>query len=139
VKRSLVRAMVLLSGWVALVGCGDGDGSGPAPPTPSTTSSSASPSNSSSPSGSASPNRANAEVAVQNFAFSPASITVPVGGTVTWRFVDSTQHNVTADNQSFKSSNLANGQNFTMTFDTAGTFPYTCTIHPFMKGTVTVR
>ena len=61
------------------------------------------------------------------------------GTTVTWTNSDSTQHTVTADDGSFDSGVLAQGQTFSHTFDTAGTIAYHCTIHPNMQATVTVQ
>jgi plastocyanin len=78
-------------------------------------------------------------VQISNFMFSPMSVTIPVGGTVTWKFVDPTQHTVTADDNSFASTPMANGQTFMHTFSTAGTVPYHCSIHPNMLGTVVVK
>ena len=76
-------------------------------------------------------------VSIANFAFNPASATVSSGGTVTWTNTDSTAHTVTFDSGP-DCGNLANGATKTATFSQAGTFPYHCTIHPNMKGTVTV-
>lgn len=78
-------------------------------------------------------------VTIQNFAFSPAHITVKKGTTVTWTNQDSAGHNVVS-NQSGgpKSGTLEKGQSFSFKFDTVGTFDYICSIHPSMKGTVTV-
>ena len=58
---------------------------------------------------------------------------------VTWKFDDSTDHTVSADDNSFASSPMANGQTFTHTFSTAGTVAYHCSIHPFMKVTIIVK
>jgi hypothetical protein len=63
---------------------------------------------------------------------------VPAGGTVTWVFDDGgIPHNVVAADDSFESETKDSGR-FTHTFDDVGTFPYVCTIHPNMKGTVQV-
>ncbi len=78
-------------------------------------------------------------VEIKDFMFSPMSLTVPVGGTVTWKFDDSTQHTVTADDKSFASTPMSNGQTFTHTFTTAGTVPYHCSIHPNMTATIVVK
>jgi plastocyanin len=78
-------------------------------------------------------------VMVVNNAFSPATITVPVGSTVTWQWNSSgVTHNVTFQD-GVTSGNMNTGS-FPRTFDTAGTFPYLCTIHGSlgMTGTVTV-
>jgi plastocyanin len=77
-------------------------------------------------------------VAIQGFAFSPASITVKVGTTVTWTNRDTDAHTVTANPGPFKSKTLDTGGTFSYTFTTAGTFDYLCTIHPFMTAKVVV-
>jgi plastocyanin len=86
----------------------------------------------------AAPATAATAVTIMNFAFSPASISVPVGSTVTWTNQDSTAHTVTADDGSFDSGSLAPGATFSQAFDTPGTFAYHCNIHSSMHGTVTV-
>jgi plastocyanin len=85
------------------------------------------------------------DIAIQNFAFSPESITVPAGTTVTWTNQDSAPHTIVSDmttTQSlgalFTSPQLLQGQKFTFTFRNPGTYGYHCSIHTFMKGTVTV-
>jgi plastocyanin len=78
-------------------------------------------------------------VEIKNFMFAPMTLTVSVGATVTWKFADSTPHTVAADDDSFTSSPMSNGQIYTHTFDTAGTIKYHCSIHPFMTGTVVVK
>ena len=72
--------------------------------------------------------------------FIPPTITVVIGqnNTVEWTNADNTAHTVTATNLSFNSGPIGPTQTFIETFDTAGTFSYYCTIHPFMKGTVIV-
>lgn len=77
-------------------------------------------------------------VNIQNMAFSPASITVKKGTTVTWTNNDSVDHTVTAGNNGFDSGLLSKGESFEFTFNTVGTFQYHCTVHPNMTGTVTV-
>jgi plastocyanin len=74
-----------------------------------------------------------------NLAFSPATLTIKVGTTVTWTNKDSTTHTVISDNGVFQSGNMAPNATFTYTFNNAGTFPYHCSIHPSMKGTVVVQ
>jgi plastocyanin len=78
-------------------------------------------------------------VDVKNFTFTPMTITVTVGSTVTWMFDDSAQHTVSASDKSFVSLALSNGQTYSYTFKTAGTFQYICSIHQNMKGTVIVK
>ena len=77
-------------------------------------------------------------VTIKDFAFSPASNSVPTGSKVTWTNSDTTAHTVTFDDGSADSGNLAPGSTFDQTFATAGTFAYHCTIHSQMHGTVTV-
>jgi plastocyanin len=77
-------------------------------------------------------------VAIANFAFDPADVEVAAGTTVTWTNNDGTPHRVKANDDSFDSDDMSQGDTFEHTFDTAGTFDYICAIHPSMKGTVTV-
>lgn len=77
-------------------------------------------------------------VAIQNFAFSPATVSVKVGSTVTWTNKDSEAHNVTTPSGPLHSPTMQPGAVFSYTFTAAGTFHYLCTIHPFMTATVTV-
>jgi len=69
-------------------------------------------------------------------AFTPANATIAVGGTVTWKNDDTVDHNSTA---SAWSAQLAPGAQFTRTFAAAGAFPYVCTLHAGMTGTITVQ
>jgi plastocyanin len=72
-------------------------------------------------------------------AYQPNPVTVKVGDSVTWTWEDQgNQHSVSADDGSFESCLQSNGYTFTTTFAKAGTFAYHCSIHPSMKGTVTV-
>ena len=78
-------------------------------------------------------------VTISGFAFSPASITVPIGTKVTWTNQDSAAHNIISDDGStFSSPSVPNGGTFSFTFTVAGTFAYHCGIHPSMKATVIV-
>ena len=78
-------------------------------------------------------------VAINGFAFDPATLTVTKGTTVTWTNMDSAAHTVVASGNAFTSDNLNNGQSFTHTFNEAGTFEYKCGIHPSMSGKVIVN
>jgi len=76
-------------------------------------------------------------VLIENHSFNPASLTIKVGDSVTWTNKDSASHNVIfAD---FESDLLKKEDSFTHTFDTAGTFTYTCGPHPYMEGTIKVQ
>jgi plastocyanin len=81
---------------------------------------------------------ASATVTMGDFFFSPASVTVAAGDTVTWRNTGQAPHNATADDGSFSTPDLNNGQSASHTFSRAGTFSYICTIHPNMHGTIRV-
>jgi plastocyanin len=82
---------------------------------------------------------AETEVLISNFTFGPGTLTIDVGTTVTWRNEDTAPHTATADDGSFDSGSLAQGETFSHTFDTAGTYRYICTIHPSMVGEITVE
>jgi plastocyanin len=81
-----------------------------------------------------------AKVSMEGIKFNPASVTVKAGDKVTWTNKDSVGHDVTGDNfKSGDSGGLQNGDTFSQTFDKKGTFDYVCTVHPGMKGSVTVK
>jgi plastocyanin len=71
--------------------------------------------------------------------FTPPTLTVPAGTTVTWGNNDVTTHTVTSDAGLFDSSNLNSGNAFTFKFDNPGQYKYHCTIHSFMNGTIVVQ
>jgi plastocyanin len=71
-------------------------------------------------------------------AYQPSALTVGTGQTVTWRNESLSQHTVTAADGLFDSGVLDSGGSFSVTFAKAGTFAYSCMIHPTMHGTVTV-
>lgn len=78
------------------------------------------------------------------YAFSPATITIKVGTTVTWTNMTSAPHTVTSDDGKSFDSGISNpitasGGTFSHTFMTAGTFAYHCQFHPFMKATIIVQ
>jgi plastocyanin len=78
-------------------------------------------------------------VSIANMSYSPSSLTVKKGTTVTWTNNDDVAHTVTADSgNAFDSGNMDKGKNFSHTFDTAGTFAYHCTYHSNMHGKVIV-
>ena len=119
----------MLAAFTTVAACGsDSGGGGGATPPPA----------SGSASGGSAAQGGGSTVEIMNFMFMPGTLTVPAGTTVTWKFDDSTQHTVNADDNSFSSSPMANGQTFTHRFTTAGTVTYHCSIHPFMKGTIVV-
>jgi plastocyanin len=82
---------------------------------------------------------ATAEVKVDNFSFGPATLTVAVGTTVTWTNRDDIPHTVVSNDKVFKSKVLDTDEKFSFTFAKAGTYPYFCSIHPKMTGSVVVQ
>jgi plastocyanin len=74
-----------------------------------------------------------------NRAFTPDDVDVAVGTTVTWMNTDSVAHTSTSNASGWDSGTIAPGRQFSFTYQTAGTFPYHCAIHPGMVGTVVVR
>jgi predicted lipoprotein with Yx(FWY)xxD motif len=79
------------------------------------------------------------QVAIQNFAFSPQTITVAPGTTVIWTNKDNVEHTVTSDTGAWPDSgNLATNHTFSHTFTKAGTYAYHCALHSSMTGRVIV-
>jgi plastocyanin len=78
-------------------------------------------------------------VSIVNMSFSPASLTVPLGTTVTWKNNDGMTHTVTSDVTGFDSGDISMGGTYSKVFSVAGTYSYHCTIHPAMKGTIVVK
>jgi plastocyanin len=79
-------------------------------------------------------------VASADARFSPSAVTVPLGGTVTWRF-EATPHNVMFRVASGAPGDIPGSNANTSvarTFGVAGSYGYDCTLHPGMSGTVTV-
>jgi plastocyanin len=80
-----------------------------------------------------------AEVKIDNFSFSPATLTVPAGTTVTWTNRDDIPHTAVSTDGAFKSKVLDTDEKFSFTFSKPGTYPYFCSIHPKMTGKVVVQ
>ena len=80
-------------------------------------------------------------VEMKGLAFTPAAIKVTSGATVTWTNSDNTGHNITFANAAVApSGTVAAGVNKALVMPTAaGTYPYSCTIHPGMSGSVQVQ
>jgi plastocyanin len=138
VLKILIRRTSLLLVLVALLGltaaaCGDDDDDDPGDDPTATTAAAETPDD-----GGEEP--VDAAVAVADNSFTPASLTVPVGTTVTWTWGGSNPHTVTASDGSFESEQQ-NAGTFEQTFDTAGTFDYFCAVHgeSVMSGTIVVE
>ncbi len=79
-------------------------------------------------------------VTIDNFSFTPASLTVKAGTTVTWTNKDDIPHGIGATNNAFKkSAALDTDESFSFTFATPGTYQYFCYLHPKMVGTIVVQ
>jgi plastocyanin len=77
---------------------------------------------------------------VTDGSFTPSSTTVTAGTTVTWTWSNTFDlHNVTFSSGTNSPNQQANGSTFARAFPTAGTFPYSCTNHPAMTGTIIVQ
>lgn len=79
-------------------------------------------------------------VAIKNFAFSPATVKVKAGTTVTWTNQDTDPHTVTSARTGgpLHSAALTTHASYSYRFTKPGTYAYLCTIHPFMTATVEV-
>jgi len=79
-------------------------------------------------------------ITMEHYAFSPATITVRVGDTVSWTNTDQAPHDVTTTSapEMLKSPTLQKGDSWAHTFTVAGTYSYICSIHPDMQATITV-
>jgi plastocyanin len=80
-----------------------------------------------------------AVVEIDNFAFTPADLTVTAGTTVTWKNEDDSPHRIGDKNGTFKSAALDTDDTFSHTFAAPGEYPYICTIHPYMVGKIIVK
>ncbi|MHB8410469.1 MAG: cupredoxin domain-containing protein [Candidatus Acidiferrales bacterium] len=78
-------------------------------------------------------------VEIKDFAFAPATITVPVGAKITWVNKDEEPHTVVSTDNAFKSKALDTDEQFSFTFAKPGTYKYFCSVHPKMVATVVVE
>jgi amicyanin len=82
---------------------------------------------------------ADAEVMIDNFTFSPQTLTIKAGTKVTWTNRDDIPHTVASTTKAFKSPALDTDDTYSFTFTTAGNYEYFCSLHPHMTGTVVVE
>jgi amicyanin len=79
-------------------------------------------------------------VSIDNFTFTPPTVTVKAGTTVTWSNKDDIPHGIASANGAFtKSKALDTDDSYSFTFTTPGTYQYFCYIHPHMTGTIVVE
>jgi plastocyanin len=79
----------------------------------------------------------NNKISIKSFAFNPQVLTVTVGTPVIWTNEDATTHKIKS--ATFNSGDLAQGDTYEFTFNTKGTFDYSCAIHPTMTGQIVVK
>jgi plastocyanin len=137
--RRLSASLFLIVLIAFLTGCGGGYSS-PSPSSPSPTPTPA-PAPSPTPSGSAAtaisiPTNARA---LGTSAFVPNPVTVAQGTVVNWSNTDAANHDIVSDTGAFDSGRLGTGDSFRFTFAAPGTYPYHCSIHPGMTGTIVVQ
>jgi plastocyanin len=136
--RSRLAATVCALGALALAGCSGSDngGSGNSTTTSATAAASA-------PGSSATPAAAKNTIIIDNFKFMPSKLTVKAGTKVTVTNKDTTAHTVTGTGSAkgkFNTGHIAPGKTKRFTAPKkAGSYPFDCSIHPFMKGTLTVK
>ncbi len=80
-----------------------------------------------------------AAVQIDNFAFSPPSLTVKAGTTVTWRNKDDIPHTVASSTRVFKSKALDTDDSYSFTFNEPGSYQYFCSLHPHMTAKIVVE
>ena len=78
-------------------------------------------------------------IAIYNMAFGPSTLTIAKGTTIAWQNSDSVPHTATSDSGAWDSGNIAPGGTKSVTFNSTGTFPYHCTVHPMMTATIIVQ
>ena len=121
IRKILILGLVIIS--VLVSGCSAQNTGTKAPPSPSTSGSGI-----------------KKDIEISGFAFNPSELTINKGDTVIWTNKDSASHTVSSDSGSeLGSGMLSNGQAYSHTFDSAGTFEYHCSVHPSMKAKIIVR
>lgn len=139
----LCAVLALLA--IGAAGCGDDDGddTGAATVTETTEAGEDSASDDSASSGGNAPAPSgdavrSAKVQIVDFTYDPDPVTIEEGGKVIWQNEDSAPHTATAEDGSFDTGTLEEGKLKSETFKEAGSYPYICSIHPDMTGTVEV-
>ena len=121
-RAALPAAGLIVAVSLGLAACGSGGSAAPA----STTGTGGSPATADT-------------IAISNFAFVPPHLTVAPGATVTVLNHDQVAHTVTSSSGAFQTGNISPGSSVTFTAPNhSGSFPYICSIHQYMSGTLTV-
>ncbi len=79
------------------------------------------------------------QIVIKDLGFTPNSLTVKAGSTVTWANMDDEPHTVVSDTGLFRSGAMDTNESFSFKFDKTGTYHFTCSIHPRMVGTIVVQ
>ena len=87
----------------------------------------------------AAPDAKSVEVHIDNFAFTPAELTIAPGTSVKWTNRDDIPHTVTEKGIAWKSKTMDTDESFTHTFEAAGEVTYFCSLHPHMTGKIIVK
>ena len=77
-------------------------------------------------------------VSIQNFRYSPSSLTISAGDTVSFTNLDNAPHTATSSDANLDTGTIARNQSADLTFATAGTYTYICSFHRSMRGTIIV-
>jgi plastocyanin len=80
-----------------------------------------------------------ATVDIHNFTFVPGDMTVAAGATVVWKNGDDSPHRIAAVGGGYASPALDSGDSYSHTFAAPGVYRYICSLHPYMRGTITVK
>ncbi|MGA8755650.1 MAG: cupredoxin domain-containing protein [Stellaceae bacterium] len=80
-----------------------------------------------------------ATIQIDNFTFTPGDLTVTAGTVVTWKNADDSPHRIADVNGGYTSAALDTEDSYSHTFATPGVYKYICSIHPYMKGEITVK
>src|SRR4051812_38114579 len=132
-KFGVRSAMLLLAASLLLIACSGGSAPPSSAAKPATAPASA-------PSHSASTAAKENTVAIKQFKNQPETLTVYAGEIVEWKNEDIFPHSATAkDGKAFDSGSMATGASWRFTTSQKGTFDYTCTLHPNMKGKLIVQ
>ena len=81
----------------------------------------------------------NRTITIDNFTFSPQTLTIKAGTKVTWTNRDDIPHTVASTTKAFKSPALDTDDSYSFTFTAAGSYEYFCSLHPHMTGTIVVQ
>lgn len=79
------------------------------------------------------------EIRVDNFTFTPETLTVPANSTVTWTNKDDVPHVIASTDGMFRSKGLDTDDHYSFKFSQPGTYTYYCSIHPKMTGKIVVQ